>query len=98
MVFQKKELVNAITLVLENPPYYNSSVSQTIKNKILNDFLLDKIDRRLLYQLSIGTKTTDLPEILPPSIARVEKRKRNFNISNLDDKGLITIVKEKVFI
>jgi hypothetical protein len=65
---------------------------------MLNDFLLDKIDRRLLYQLSIGTKTTDLPEILPPSIAGVEKRKRNFNVSNLDDKGLITIVKEKGFI
>jgi hypothetical protein len=65
---------------------------------MLNNFLLNKIDRRLLYQLSIGTKTTHLPEILPPSIAGVEKRKRNFNISNLDDKGLITIVKEKGFI
>jgi DNA-binding NarL/FixJ family response regulator len=96
------ELVNAITLVLENPPYYSSSVSQTIRNEMLNDLLLDKIDRRLLYELSIGTKTKDLPEILPLSIAGVEKRKRNlksiFNVSNLDDKDLIAIAREKGFI
>jgi DNA-binding NarL/FixJ family response regulator len=96
------ELVNAITLVLENPPYCSSSVSQTIRNEMLNDLLLDKIDRRLLYELSIGTKTKDLPEILPLSIAGVEKRKRNlksiFNVSNLDDKDLIAIAREKGFI
>lgn len=96
------ELVNAISLVLKNPPYYSSSVSQTIRNEMLNDLLLDKIDRRLLYELSIGTKTKDLPVVLPLSIAGVEKRKRNlksiFNVSNLDDKDLIAIAREKGFI
>ncbi len=96
------ELVNAITLVLESPPYYSSSVSQTIRNEMLNDLLLDKIDRRLLYELSIGTKTKDLPIILPLSIAGVEKRKRNlksiFNVSKLEDKDLIEKAREKGFI
>jgi DNA-binding NarL/FixJ family response regulator len=96
------ELVNAINLVLTSPPYYSSSVSQTIRNEMLNDLLLDKIDRRLLYELSIGTKTKDLPMTLPLSIAGVEKRKRNlkniFDVSGLEDKDLINSAKEKGFI
>jgi DNA-binding NarL/FixJ family response regulator len=96
------ELVNAINLVLTSPPYYSSSVSQTIRNEMLNDLLLDKIDRRLLYELSIGTKTKDLPMTLPLSIAGVEKRKRNlknvFDVSGLEDKDLINKAKEKGFI
>ena len=97
-----RELVNAINLVLKSPPYYSSSVSQTIRNEMLNDLLLDKIDRRLLYEVSIGTKTKDLPSILPLSIAGVEKRKRNlksiFDVSDLEDKDLIVKAKEKGFI
>lgn len=97
-----RELVNAITLVLKSPPYYSSSVSQKIRNEMLNDLLLDKIDRRLLYELSIGTKTKDLPTILPLSIAGVEKRKRNlksiFDVSGLEDKDLIANAREKGFI
>jgi len=96
------ELVNAINLVLTSPPYYSSSVSQTIRNEMLNDLLLDKIDRRLLYELSIGTKTKDLPMTLPLSIAGVEKRKRNlkniFDVFGLEDKDLISKAKEKGFI
>jgi hypothetical protein len=69
---------------------------------MLNDLLLDKIDRRLLYELSIGTKTKDLPITLPLSIAGVEKRKRNlknvFDVSGLEDKDLINKAKEKGFI
>jgi DNA-binding NarL/FixJ family response regulator len=96
------ELVSAINLVLTSPPYYSSSVSQTIRNEMLNDLVLDKIDRRLLYELSIGTKTKDLPMTLPLSIAGVEKRKRNlkniFDVSGLEDKDLINKAKEKGFI
>ncbi|MFQ3182451.1 MAG: DNA-binding NarL/FixJ family response regulator [Polaribacter sp.] len=96
------ELVNAINLVLTSPPYYSSSVSQTIRNEMLNDLLLDKIDRRLLYELSIGTKTKDLPMTLPLSIAGIEKRKRNlknvFDVSGLEDKDLVNKAKEKGFI
>ncbi len=96
------ELVNAINLVLTSPPYYSSSVSQTIRNEMLSDLLLDKVDRRLLYELSIGTKTKNLPMTLPLSIAGVEKRKRNlkniFNVAGLEDKDLIHKAREKGFI
>lgn len=96
------ELVNAINLVLKSPPYYSCSVSQTIRNEMLNDLLLDRIDRKLLYELSIGTKTKDLPSVLPLSIAGIERRKRNlksiFNVSKLEDKDLIAKAREQGFI
>jgi hypothetical protein len=87
------EPVNAIKLVLKSPPYYSSSVSQTIRNEMLNDLLIDKVDKRLLYELSIGTKTKDPPMAIPLSNAELEKRKINlkniFYVSGLEDKDLI---------
>ena len=44
----------------------------------------------------------DLPDILPLSIAGIEKRKRNlkriFNVNSTDDKELFSIAKEKGFL
>jgi len=69
---------------------------------LANDFVLDKIDRQLLYELSIGTKTKDLPNILPLSMASIEKRKRAlkklFDVTEKGDQSLIKIAKEKGFI
>jgi DNA-binding NarL/FixJ family response regulator len=96
------ELVNAINRVLKSPPYYSSSVSQTLRNEMFNELLLDKIDRKMIYELSIGTKTKDLPTVLPLSIAGIEKRKRNlkniFNVSKLADKYLIIKARERGFL
>ncbi len=96
------EIVTAIKSVLFDPPYYSKSVIRLLRTEVSNDFLLDKIDRRLLYELSIGTKMKDLPDVLPLSIAGIEKRKRQlkevFDVSKLDDKELILIAKEKGFI
>ncbi|MEM7186724.1 MAG: DNA-binding response regulator [Bacteroidota bacterium] len=96
------EIVTAIKNVLFDPPYYSKSVIRLLRNEVSNDFLLDNIDRRLLYELSIGTKMKDLPSLLPLSIAGIEKRKRHlkevFDVKKTDDKELITIAKEKGFI
>ena len=63
---------------------------------------MDKIDRQILYELSIGTKTKDLPNIVPLSIAGIEKRKRIlkrvFDVEYQGDKALITKAREKGFI
>ena len=56
----------------------------------------------MLYELSIGTRLKDLPDIVPLLIAGIEKRKRHlkhiFNINSSDDKELLYIVKEQGFI
>jgi len=97
-----KELVIAIKTVIVDPPYYSKSVVKLLRKEVSNDFLLDKIDRTLLYELSIGTKMKDLPKILPLSIAGVEKRKRHlkqiFNVETVDDKELLIKARTKGFI
>ncbi|TYP74365.1 response regulator [Aquimarina intermedia] len=97
-----KELIEAIDTILNDPPYYSKTVIKLLRKQVSNDFLLDNIDRKILYELSIGTKMKDLPNILPLSIAGIEKRKRQlkqiFNIISSDDKELLHIAKEKGFI
>lgn len=97
-----KELIEAIHIVLNDPPYYSKTVTKLLRKQVANDFLLDNIDRRILYELSNGTRMKDLPGILPLSIAGIEKRKRHlkniFNTKNSDDKELLYIAKEKGFI
>jgi len=97
-----KELEQAITTVLEDPPYYSKTVVKLLRKHISNEFILDEIDRRLLYELSLGTKMKDLPKIIPLSIAGIEKRKRHlkqiFNVSSADDRELLIVAKEKGFI
>lgn len=97
-----KELVTAIETVISDPPYYSKSVLKLLRKQIANDFILDKIDRQLLYELSIGTKMKELPKILPMSMAGIEKRKRHlkeiFDVRQSDDRALILKAKEKGFI
>ena len=97
-----KEIITAIKRVVSNPPYYSQTVNKYFRRQSTNDYPVDKIDRQLLYELSIGTKMKDLPNILPLSIAGIEKRKRHlkviFEVEGQDDKALIMVAREKGFI
>jgi len=97
-----KKLVLTINSVLNGDPYHSKSVIKLLQNHLQNDFVLDKNDRRLLYELSIGTKMKDLPDILPLSIGGIERRKRHlkelFDTVDRDDKALIQVAKDKGFI
>ncbi len=64
--------------------------------------VIDENDRKMLYELSRGAKMKDLPDIIPLSLAALEKRKRHlkeiFNVEQMEDRFLILAAKEKVFI
>lgn len=96
------ELVKAFEVVLTDPPYYSHTVTKLLRSQITNDFILDDIDRSILYHLSVGTKTKDLPNYIPLSLAAIEKRKRHlkeiFDLSSQGDKALIEKSREKGFI
>lgn len=95
-------LVNAITAILNNQIYYSETVNQLLRKQLTSDFTLDDIDRQILYLISIGTKTKDLPEFLPLSIAGIERRKRNIKallkVENNSNRELIKAALEKGFI
>lgn|SRR5690606_32853107 len=97
-----KELVLAIESIIEGNPYYSKSVIELMRKLTSNDFLIDSLDRKLLYELSRGTKMSQLPNIIPLSISALEKRKRVlkeiFNLVDKDDRDLFRIAEEKGFI
>jgi len=97
-----EELIIAIQTVIDGAPYFSITVIKLLRKQVSSNLLLDKIDRQLLYELSIGTKMKELPYILPLSIAGIEKRKRHlkeiFNIDRQDDRDLLLKAKEKGFI
>jgi len=97
-----KELISSIETVMTDPPYYSRTVLKLLRKEVSNDLLLDNIDRRILYELSIGAKMKELPEILPLSLAGIEKRKRRlkqiFNVDTMDDRELLQKTKEQGFI
>ncbi|WP_298341121.1 DNA-binding response regulator [uncultured Algibacter sp.] len=96
------KLTESITNALYGVPYYSHSVLKLVRQHISNDFNLDQIDRQMLYYLSQGNKTKDLPELVNLSLAGIERRKRKlneiFNNEKKSDKVLIKIAKEKGFI
>jgi len=97
-----QELITAIKTVIQTPPYYSKSVLISLRKQVSNDFLLDKIDRQLLFELSVGTKMTELPDILMMSLRGLHKRKEHlkeiFDIKGREDRDLILVAKEKGFI
>ncbi|MDA9335026.1 hypothetical protein N9Q89_02570 [Flavobacteriaceae bacterium] len=97
-----KELIDTIDTILNDPPYYSKTVIKHLRKQVVGGYFLDTIDRKILFELSIGTRMKDLPDILPLSIAGIEKRKRNlkriFNVNSTDDKELFSIAKEKGFL
>ncbi len=98
----KNELVTSIQSILAETPYYSKSVLELFRKQSSSDYKLDKIDRQLLYEMSIGTKMKDLPSIIPMSMTGLEKRKKQlkvlFEVKENDDRELILKAKEKGFI
>jgi len=97
-----KELVNAIVKIMQGGVHYSQTVSNLMRKKMHTNINIDKKDRQILYELSLGTKMKDLPNIVPLSIAGIEKRKRIlkeiFDVEDQGDKALILKARELGFI
>jgi hypothetical protein len=97
-----KTLLRALETVIYEPPFYSQKILKLLRQTTINDFTIDQLDRRLLYELSQGTKTSQLPQIVKLSKGGVERRKRHlkevFDIPEGDDRALIKTAKAKGFI
>jgi len=100
--FNRKDLITAIETVLEGSPAYSKTVLNLLRTHLNHDYFVDKIDRDILYELSIGTKTIDLTNVIPLSKGGIDSRKRKlkemFDIENESDKTLVQLAKNKGFI
>ncbi|TJY37406.1 response regulator [Pontimicrobium aquaticum] len=95
-------LMDAIKTVIKYPPYYCKTISKLIRKEMSSKLILDKVDRDILYQLSIGTRTKDLPKFIPLSKPGIEGRKRHlrkiFNVENKNDGELIKAARNSGFL
>lgn len=93
------ELLTAFDKILHEENYYSQTVVKLI-SQIQSDAIdVDQFDKQILYHLSKGTKTKDIPSYVPLSLSAIEKRKLNlketFNIKGGSDIDLIREAKNK---
>ena len=98
----QKSMEAMIHMVTTTPPYYTQKVLAAIRRKMSNDISLDDNDKKILYHLSIGTKTKDLGDHINLSQAGIENRKRQlktiFGVDKQNDQALIIQAKNRGFI
>jgi len=92
----------AVNSVINDDLFYSKSILKLLRKEISSNFLIDSVDRKILYELSIGARMKDMPNYIPLSAASIEKRKRHlkkaFNVKDKGDRELILMAKEKGFI
>lgn len=91
-----------VRTVLNHPPYYTQKALAAIRKKMANDLNLDENDKKILYYLSIGTKTKDMVNHISLSLPSIENRKRHlkalFGVEKQNDQALITESRNRGFI
>jgi len=97
-----QQLKTSFKTVLKDPPCYSKTVLQLIRKTIDNDFVIDYVDKQILYQLSMGAKMKDISDATHLSISGLERRKRQlketFKANANDNRTLIELAREKGFI
>lgn len=98
----QQSLQAMVKTVLKSPPYYTQKALAAIRKKMANDISLDENDKKILYYLSIGTKTKDMTKYVSLSLPSIENRKRHlktlFGVEKQNDQALITESKNRGFI
>ncbi|MDT7830672.1 response regulator [Pricia sp. S334] len=98
----QKTLQTMVRTVLDKPPYYTAAALQAIRRKMANEEQIDERDKKILYQLSIGTKTKDISDIVAAASTTVENRKRQLKImlgvEDGNDFALIEQARKRGFI
>jgi DNA-binding NarL/FixJ family response regulator len=93
------ELLFAIDKIIKNENYYSQTVIKLVGQAQYNDLELDVFDKQILFHLSKGVKTKDLPLYIPLSISAVENRKINIKavleVEGDTDTDLINEAKKK---
>ncbi len=93
------ELLIAFDRILKGENYYSQTVVKLISQLQYDNIEIDSFDKQILYHLSKGTKTKDIPNFVPLSLSAVEKRKLNLketlNIKGGSDIDLIREAKTK---
>jgi len=89
------ELLFGFDKVMKNEIYYSQSIQKMIDLAESEAIEIDVFDKQILFHISKGTKTTDIPQYIPISLEAIEKRKQNLKeLLNLKEDSDIELVRE----
>jgi DNA-binding NarL/FixJ family response regulator len=71
------ELLKAFDKIIKNENYYSQTVLKLVGQTQFNNIELDVFDKQILFHLSKGIHTDNIPLYVPLTLSAVEKRKLN---------------------
>ena len=96
------ELLLAFNNIVSGTPYYSATVNNHFRKMMANNFSLDEKNLKILYHLSRGVKTKNLPNYVSLSLSAIEKRKNQikemFSIAKADDQRLLEEARKRGFV
>jgi DNA-binding NarL/FixJ family response regulator len=89
------ELLFGFNKVINNETYYSQSIQKMIDQAQHETIEIDLFDKQILFHISKGTKTKDIPQYVPISLEAIEKRKLNLKtLLNSEEGSDIDLVRE----
>jgi DNA-binding NarL/FixJ family response regulator len=89
------ELLFGFDKVINSETYYSQSIQKMIDQSEQETIEIDLFDKQILFHISKGTKTKDIPQYVPISLTAIEKRKLNLKkILDIKDETDIELVRE----
>ncbi len=89
------ELLFGFDKVIKNEIYYSQSIQKMIDLAQSEIIEIDLFDKQILFHISKGTKTKDIPQYIPISLEAIEKRKLNLKkLLEIKDESDIELVRE----
>ena len=100
--FKLEDLVMACTDVLNGGIYRSVTVQKFIKDMFQNGIYFDIYNQKIIYLLSQGIRTKNMPSILGLSVSTIDKRKTiiksHFNIETGGDEAIVAAAKLRQYI
>jgi DNA-binding NarL/FixJ family response regulator len=89
------ELLFAFDKVLKNEIYYSPSILKMMSQLDQDALEIDQFDKQILFHLSKGTKTVDIPQYIPITLGAIERRKVNLKeLFKLEEGSDIDLIRE----
>ena len=89
------ELLFGFNKVINNEIYYSQSIQKMLDQSEQETMEIDLFDKQILFHISKGTKTKDIPQYIPISLSAIEKRKENLKkMLDIKDETDIELVRE----
>lgn len=97
------ELKNAFEKIKNGENYYSQTVVKYVSQSAsIQNSPIDELDRQILYHISRGVKTKNLPMYTSMSLSTIEKRKLSlkqlFKVKDGSDEDLIREARERGFL